>query len=180
MYGVTWEEYEALLTKQEHCCAICKRPPSGTKVNSRLHVDHDHRTGKVRGLLCHSCNLVLGLMKESGVRLFRAGRTFWKEGSIARLCTRRGSQLTICPKCQKPDYSKQIAQVATDLREFHTPIEMYSIALNDDDEIKEFKRRAPDVDVATDPRDEMYGIPIARSRKQKLQALKAMEFTELN
>jgi putative FmdB family regulatory protein len=88
--------------------------------------------------------------------------------------------LTICPKCQKPDYSKQIAQVATDLREFHTPIEMYSIALNDDDEIKEFKRRAPDVDVATDPRDEMYGIPIARSRKQKLQALKAMEFTELN
>jgi putative FmdB family regulatory protein len=88
--------------------------------------------------------------------------------------------LTICPKCQKPDYSKQVVPITTDLREFHTPIEMYSIALNDDEEIKAFKKSAPDVDVSTDPRDEMYGIPIARSRKQKLQALKAMEFTEIN
>lgn len=88
--------------------------------------------------------------------------------------------LTICPKCQDPSYAKQIAQVATDLREFHTPIEMYSIALNDDEEIKAFKKSAPDVDISTDQADPMYGIPIARSRKQKLQALKAMEFTELN
>lgn len=88
--------------------------------------------------------------------------------------------LTICPKCQKPDYSKQIAQVATDLREFHTPIEMYSIALDYDEEIKAFKKLAPDVDISLDQKDPMYGIPIARSRKQKLQALKATEYTELN
>lgn len=88
--------------------------------------------------------------------------------------------LTKCPKCNQECYTKQITLPSTDLREFHTPIEMYSIALNDDEEIKAFKKSAPDVDVSTDPRDEMYGIPIARSRKQKLQALKAMEFTELN
>lgn len=62
--------------------------------------------------------------------------------------------------------------------EFHTPIEMYSVALNDDGEIAAFKQHAPDVDVATDPADPMYGIPIARTRHQKLQALKAVGFTE--
>jgi hypothetical protein len=51
-YGVTEEEYRALLDAQEGRCAICRRRP----VNRRLAVDHDHNTGKVRGLLCYTCN----------------------------------------------------------------------------------------------------------------------------
>lgn len=56
-YGITVEEYEELLDRQDGVCAICK----GTNVDSRrLHVDHCHRTNKVRGLLCFRCNTLLG------------------------------------------------------------------------------------------------------------------------
>lgn len=55
LYGVSKEQYEGMLSKQGGCCAICKRPPK----RYRLAVDHDHKTGKVRGLLCSPCNLVL-------------------------------------------------------------------------------------------------------------------------
>jgi hypothetical protein len=60
------EEYEAMLSKQCGACAICKRPsPDGR----RLHIDHDHSTGLVRGLLCHDCNRGLGIFKDSHVIL---------------------------------------------------------------------------------------------------------------
>lgn len=86
--------------------------------------------------------------------------------------------LTECPECKQAQYHRVPCLAHTDMKEFSTPIEMYSIALNDDEEIKEFMRKAPDVEVATDPNDPMYGVPIARSRKQKLNALKAMDYTE--
>jgi hypothetical protein len=60
-YGITLKEYEALLVVQDYGCAICHRK-EGTRP---LHVDHDHGTGKVRGLLCHQCNWYLGTI-ESG------------------------------------------------------------------------------------------------------------------
>src|SRR5437867_13162633 len=50
--GLSLAEYDALLAAQGGGCAICDRPPK----TRRLDVDHDHRTGKVRGLLCHRCN----------------------------------------------------------------------------------------------------------------------------
>lgn len=53
--GVSDEEYERLLVEQEGCCAICGNPPK----NRRLSVDHNHRTGRVRGLLCFRCNRAL-------------------------------------------------------------------------------------------------------------------------
>ena len=53
--GVTDEQYEALLAAQHGVCAICGNPPK----TRRLHVDHNHRTGKVRGLLCFRCNRAL-------------------------------------------------------------------------------------------------------------------------
>lgn len=85
-----------------------------------------------------------------------------------------------CPKCGQLSYAKQVSLPATDLREFHDPIEMYSIAMDTDEEIKEFQKKAPDVEVSTDQDDPMYGIPIARNRKQKLAALKTVGYTELN
>ena len=53
--GVTDDEYARLLAAQGGGCAICGNPPK----TRRLDVDHDHRTGKVRGLLCHRCNRAL-------------------------------------------------------------------------------------------------------------------------
>jgi hypothetical protein len=53
--GVSDADYEALLAAQGGGCAICGNPPK----TRRLDVDHDHKTGKVRGLLCHRCNRAL-------------------------------------------------------------------------------------------------------------------------
>ena len=58
-YGITVEEYDALLAAQDGCCAICRKPP---REGSRLYVDHDHETNQVRGLLCPSCNTSLEWM----------------------------------------------------------------------------------------------------------------------
>lgn len=57
-YGLTPEQYDEMLTAQENVCAICKNPESQVLNGSisRLSVDHDHDTGKVRGLLCIKCN----------------------------------------------------------------------------------------------------------------------------
>jgi len=55
-FGITLEEYDALLLKQKGVCMICGKPESKRK----LSVDHDHKTGRVRGLLCNHCNRLLG------------------------------------------------------------------------------------------------------------------------
>jgi len=53
-YGITQTEYNRMLEQQHSRCAICERPFSP---RLRPNVDHDHRTGRVRGLLCHPCNV---------------------------------------------------------------------------------------------------------------------------
>jgi hypothetical protein len=50
-------ERQKLSIAQDHCCAICKRPESIFK--KRLAVDHNHKTGRIRGLLCYYCNKFL-------------------------------------------------------------------------------------------------------------------------
>jgi len=60
VYGITLVEYNALLEKQGGTCAVCHRPPG----RLRLAVDHDHTSGKVRGLLCQACNQGLGFFKD--------------------------------------------------------------------------------------------------------------------
>ncbi len=61
-YGMTLADYEALLSKQGSRCAICLSHESEN--HKGLFVDHDHKTGKVRGLLCSRCNLALGHVKD--------------------------------------------------------------------------------------------------------------------
>lgn len=58
------EEYDTLLQRQKGVCAICGRKPE-----ERLVVDHDHSSGKVRGLLCSPCNLGLGIFEDDPGRL---------------------------------------------------------------------------------------------------------------
>lgn len=70
-YNITIEDYEALLSKQNSQCAICGAR-RGSSRQASLHVDHDHLTGKVRGLLCSRCNLSIGAFKDDLGLLRRA------------------------------------------------------------------------------------------------------------
>ena len=65
-YGVTPEQHDSMLAAQSGLCAICARPPNpdGIRASSRLHIDHDHLTGKVRALLCNSCNNGIGRFRD--------------------------------------------------------------------------------------------------------------------
>lgn len=68
-FGITLDDYDAMLVAQGGGCQICGAPPAGDK---RLAVDHCHETGRVRGLLCTPCNQALGLMRDDPNRLQRA------------------------------------------------------------------------------------------------------------
>jgi len=66
-FNITLEEYNQLLLSQNGVCAICGEPETSTnrgKIKC-LSVDHDHETGKIRGLLCQKCNQGLGNFKDS-------------------------------------------------------------------------------------------------------------------
>jgi 5-methylcytosine-specific restriction endonuclease McrA len=65
-YGLTLEMYAALSESQDHRCAICRVPGLETK-SKKLHVDHSHQTGKVRGLLCAKCNVALGVLENTAL-----------------------------------------------------------------------------------------------------------------
>lgn len=60
-FGITPEDYEDMLTDQNGGCAIC----GVASTRRRLDIDHDHETGKVRGLLCEKCNRGLGFFKDN-------------------------------------------------------------------------------------------------------------------
>jgi hypothetical protein len=68
-YGMTLEEYDAMLEAQGGGCFICSRPP---REDISLHVDHDHSTGKVRGILCFCCNNALADFREDPALLAKA------------------------------------------------------------------------------------------------------------
>ncbi len=68
VYGITIEDYDNLLESQNGVCAICKNIEShktNGKIIDVLSVDHNHDTGKVRGILCHECNSLLGLARDN-------------------------------------------------------------------------------------------------------------------
>ena len=62
-YGITLDQYKEKLNDQGNACAICQTKIPGGKKDS-FFIDHDHETGKVRGLLCRSCNLMIGHAKD--------------------------------------------------------------------------------------------------------------------
>ncbi len=65
-YGITFDEYEEMLLQQGGVCAICEKPETIylREKLARMAVDHDHKTGAVRGLLCRQCNNGLGCFKD--------------------------------------------------------------------------------------------------------------------
>jgi hypothetical protein len=63
-YGLTLESYNDMLAYQGGACACC-----GNGSHIPMHIDHNHKTGKVRGILCHHCNLMLGNAQDDCARL---------------------------------------------------------------------------------------------------------------
>ena len=68
-YGLSPDGYNLLMEVQGGVCAICEKPELDGK---RLHVDHAHRTGRVRGLLCGLCNRGIGSLKDDTMLVERA------------------------------------------------------------------------------------------------------------
>jgi hypothetical protein len=98
LFNLTPEDYDTMFEHQGGACYICFRPPK----KQRLNVDHDHKTGLVRGLLCFSCNLSLGRFRDDADRLERAA-SYLREppatkalgeerfGRVGRTTNRRGT-----------------------------------------------------------------------------------------
>lgn len=70
-YGISLEEYRAMQSLQNYCCQLCRK-------KEKLDVDHDHRLGVVRSLLCRRCNLLVGFHEKSP-GLFRKIQKYTKE-----------------------------------------------------------------------------------------------------
>ncbi len=64
-YNLTLQGYNVLFTKQKGCCAICGKHQS--EISYKLYVDHNHKTSKVRGLLCSSCNTFVGYIEKNNI-----------------------------------------------------------------------------------------------------------------
>lgn len=64
LYGLTPEQHAAMLTEQRGCCPICGDAFDPNRPRHQ-HIDHDHTTGTVRGILCTDCNLGLGRFKDN-------------------------------------------------------------------------------------------------------------------
>ena len=66
-YGISSDFFGDLWQEQNGCCAIC-----GTRLKDKFYIDHNHKTGQIRGLLCSSCNVGIGLLKDSPDMLSKA------------------------------------------------------------------------------------------------------------
>ncbi len=78
-FNLTTEQFNTLLSKQENRCAVCSRhfetemlALGNNKKSNRPHVDHDHASGKVRGLLCSQCNTAIGLLSDNVATVLNA------------------------------------------------------------------------------------------------------------
>jgi len=84
--GITLDDYDQLLTQQGGGCAACGEPPT----TIRLHIDHDHVTGQIRGLLCRHCNSALGYGRDDP-KILRGLADYLERGPLLRLTDRRQS-----------------------------------------------------------------------------------------
>ena len=78
-YKMTLEEYYSLLNDHQHKCALCSR-------ETDLCIDHDHKTNTIRGILCRTCNMMLGLAKDSE-ELLQKAREYLQRGEKKDLLT---------------------------------------------------------------------------------------------
>jgi hypothetical protein len=77
-HEITLNEYNQMHYLQQGCCAICGKSTKGKD----CHVDHCHKTNRIRGLLCHKCNTALGLFKDNPDILIKAANYIKSEGNL--------------------------------------------------------------------------------------------------
>lgn len=84
-YGLSWEDYERMIIAQGGLCACCEQKPTvfRNKKHRLFDIDHDHKTGIVRGLCCHWCNIMIGQSLEDPDRL-RKGAEYLERHSKPR------------------------------------------------------------------------------------------------
>ena len=63
-FGITPEDFHSMSEAQNDVCAICGKAEGEDNRRTKLTIDHNHDTGKIRGLLCHNCNTAIGLFKD--------------------------------------------------------------------------------------------------------------------
>lgn len=79
-YGITLQDYNSILEKQCNSCAVCGNADAGVRGRyNTFCVDHDHKTGKVRGLLCTSCNIAVVPTVEYYETRLENARTYLRE-----------------------------------------------------------------------------------------------------
>lgn len=79
-YGLTPEDYDEIFKAQNGVCAICSNPPGTGPSSKYLHVDHSHKTGVVRALLCDFCNRGLGIFRDDPDILMAAAAYLLQHG----------------------------------------------------------------------------------------------------
>lgn len=90
-YGITAEDYFAMLAAQESVCAICRaHEPGGRFKNNRFHVDHCHTSGRVRQLLCNACNHLLGCARDKP-DVLRTAATYLERHALLVLTSEKKS-----------------------------------------------------------------------------------------
>lgn len=109
-YGMTPGEYDILLKRQNGVCAICGKPP---KPKKKLHVDHDHMNGKVRGLLCFRCNFGLSYFSENHKIVHKAFEYLSKADNVGKLLNKHKTR-------RKEREKKQDDKFKEVLNESHT------------------------------------------------------------
>ena len=91
-YGLTLEQYDAMLAAQDGVCAICGEPRPEDRT---LHVDHDHDTGEIRGLLCFKCNNALGDFNDDHDLFQRAAAYLDRDTELAEMARTRARALAL-------------------------------------------------------------------------------------
>lgn len=90
----------------------------------------------------------------------------------------QASPISACPVCTSDKYHRVPCRTHSDMIEFQRPIAMQSIGMAHDDEIAAFRERNPGVEISDDPDNPLFGVPIAHTRKEKLQILRNEGWTE--
>jgi Recombination endonuclease VII len=90
LHGLAQEAWDRLIALQGNRCAVCKTTQPGGRTE-RWHIDHDHVTGQVRGLLCHRCNLGIGLLRDDPQIMMAAARYVAEHHSAAETAKAKAS-----------------------------------------------------------------------------------------
>lgn len=101
LYGLAPGEFKRMLSEQGGVCAICKLPPTGKR---SLGVDHDHKSGTIRGLLCGPCNSGIGLLKESKSN-FQSATVYLESPSPNSYVTSEQARLDLYRRYFSPNFS---------------------------------------------------------------------------